>query len=373
MEHRAAPAFGPSSGTATKDDDAIDEQRRALSHVDPTSAGLGGRCRAAGKGACLRFSHGRARCTFCGLDLSFADAADGPAIFVMLIIGFLVVGLALYTEVTWNPPLLAAFHHLDPARAGAVLPALRLIKGLLIALQYANKAEQAASTGGSDGAAGSYRAGAGSHGRLSRLGRLALAILLSLGTWQVERLAWKEGLVATIADRMALRRSSRRGRSPLRQEWRRRLRARHRDRPLRTTPTSATYSPRGRGSRAGSSIRRSSLPISACFSSTAASCPTTARDGRDPCRGQVDGNVEIAGLARNPLRKSRPRCCRTTIGEEHLLLEGPRRDGRRRPDMTTRPRVVPFFVDANAAPVPGVLPQGGVTWWICRTTTCNTR
>lgn len=34
-------------------------------------------------------------------------------------------------------------------------------------------------------------------------GLLALVVLLALGTWQVQRLAWKEGLLATIAERMA--------------------------------------------------------------------------------------------------------------------------------------------------------------------------
>ena len=33
---------------------------------------------------------------------------------------------------------------------------------------------------------------------------VALAILLSLGTWQVERLAWKERLLADMADRFHL-------------------------------------------------------------------------------------------------------------------------------------------------------------------------
>ncbi len=32
---------------------------------------------------------------------------------------------------------------------------------------------------------------------------IALAILVSLGTWQVERLHWKEGLIADIAQRRA--------------------------------------------------------------------------------------------------------------------------------------------------------------------------
>jgi surfeit locus 1 family protein len=36
------------------------------------------------------------------------------------------------------------------------------------------------------------------------LGLLGMAVLIGLGTWQVERLHWKEGLLATIQQRMAL-------------------------------------------------------------------------------------------------------------------------------------------------------------------------
>ncbi len=43
------------------------------------------------------------RCNACGLDYSFADSGDGPAAFVILIIGFIVVGLALWMEVNVGP------------------------------------------------------------------------------------------------------------------------------------------------------------------------------------------------------------------------------------------------------------------------------
>jgi surfeit locus 1 family protein len=40
--------------------------------------------------------------------------------------------------------------------------------------------------------------------RASVLAGLACLVLLGLGTWQVQRLHWKEGLIATIRERMAL-------------------------------------------------------------------------------------------------------------------------------------------------------------------------
>ena len=81
-------------------------------------------------------------CGVCGLDNSFADAGDGPAVFVILIIGFVVVGLALWTEVNYGPPLWVHFLLWIPLTLALCLVALRLIKGVLIALQYRNRAAE---------------------------------------------------------------------------------------------------------------------------------------------------------------------------------------------------------------------------------------
>ncbi|MCC5778270.1 DUF983 domain-containing protein [Nitratireductor sp. B36] len=111
--------------------------------VDPVSAGLGGRCPRCGEGRLFAgfLSVGRG-CHNCRLDYSFADAGDGPAVFVILIIGFLVVGLALWMEVSLGPALWVHFLLWIPLALVLCLTALRLMKGLLIALQYRNKAEQ---------------------------------------------------------------------------------------------------------------------------------------------------------------------------------------------------------------------------------------
>ena len=71
-----------------------------------------------------------------------ADAGDGPAVFVILIIGFIVVGLALWMEVNVNPPLWLHFALWIPLTLVLSLGALRLAKGVLITLQYANKAAE---------------------------------------------------------------------------------------------------------------------------------------------------------------------------------------------------------------------------------------
>ena len=111
--------------------------------VEPIAAGLKGRCPRCGQGRLFAgFLAVGKECEVCGLDYSFADAADGPAIFVMLIIGFIVVGLALWMEVSINPPLWVHFLLWIPLTLVLCLPALRLIKGVLITLQYANKAQE---------------------------------------------------------------------------------------------------------------------------------------------------------------------------------------------------------------------------------------
>lgn len=111
--------------------------------VEPINAGLKARCPRCGEG---RLFSGvlsvRPKCGVCGLDYSFADAGDGPAVFVILIIGFIVVGLALWLETSFGPPLWVHFLLWVPLIFVLALTALRLIKGVLITLQYANKAAE---------------------------------------------------------------------------------------------------------------------------------------------------------------------------------------------------------------------------------------
>jgi uncharacterized protein (DUF983 family) len=111
--------------------------------VEPIAAGLKGCCPRCGKGKLFSGLLAIApSCDHCGLDYSFADAGDGPAVFVILIIGFVVVGIALWTEVNVNPPLWVHFMLWIPLTVVLSLGALRLAKGVLVTLQYANKAAE---------------------------------------------------------------------------------------------------------------------------------------------------------------------------------------------------------------------------------------
>jgi uncharacterized protein (DUF983 family) len=111
--------------------------------LDPVRAGLTCTCPRCGQGKLFDgLVKVRPECRNCGLDYSFADAGDGPAVFVILIIGFVVVGLALWTEVNYNPPIWLHFLLWIPLTIGLSLWLLRILKALLIALQYRNNARQ---------------------------------------------------------------------------------------------------------------------------------------------------------------------------------------------------------------------------------------
>jgi uncharacterized protein (DUF983 family) len=115
----------------------------ARGSVSPYVAGLTARCPRCGQGKLFAgFLTVRPRCSECGLDYSFADAGDGPAIFVMLIAGFIVVGTALVVEIKYAPPLWVHALLWVPLILLVTLGPLRLIKSLLIALQYHHDAAE---------------------------------------------------------------------------------------------------------------------------------------------------------------------------------------------------------------------------------------
>jgi uncharacterized protein (DUF983 family) len=111
--------------------------------VSPVSAAVRGRCPRCGQGLLFRqVLNLRERCSGCGLDYKFIDTGDGPAVFVIFILGFLMMGSALWVEFAYEPPVwvhVAAWGLLTPLVA---LGLLRLIKGWLIGQQFKHKAEQ---------------------------------------------------------------------------------------------------------------------------------------------------------------------------------------------------------------------------------------
>ncbi|TFF17768.1 DUF983 domain-containing protein [Jiella endophytica] len=111
--------------------------------ADSVKAATRGRCPRCGEGKLFAgFLSLKERCSNCDLGYDFADAGDGPAVFVILIIGFVVCGLALWLEVAASPPLWVHFLLWIPLTLILCLPLLRILKGTMIGLQYRNRAAE---------------------------------------------------------------------------------------------------------------------------------------------------------------------------------------------------------------------------------------
>ncbi|MEE8500349.1 MAG: DUF983 domain-containing protein [Kiloniellales bacterium] len=109
----------------------------------PLRAGLACKCPRCGQGPLYDgFLSVAERCAVCGLDLQKADSGDGPAVFIIFILGFLVVPLALIFEAKVAPPMWLHMAIWPPLILGGALGLLRPMKGLIIALQFRNKASE---------------------------------------------------------------------------------------------------------------------------------------------------------------------------------------------------------------------------------------
>jgi uncharacterized protein (DUF983 family) len=110
---------------------------------NPFLAGLAGRCPNCGEGHLYEgFLKVAPLCEACGFDLAKADSGDGPAVFVILIAGFVVAFGALITEVVLHPPVWVHLVVWLPGTLILCLVLLRPTKGLLLAAQFKNKAAE---------------------------------------------------------------------------------------------------------------------------------------------------------------------------------------------------------------------------------------
>jgi uncharacterized protein (DUF983 family) len=116
--------------------------------VNPVLAGIACRCPNCGEGSLFQgFLSVSPQCEACGFDLRKADSGDGPAVFIILIVGFIVGFAALITEMTVHPPVWVHLALWLPLTLFLCLFLLRPFKGVMIALQFHNKAFEA---GGKD-------------------------------------------------------------------------------------------------------------------------------------------------------------------------------------------------------------------------------
>ena len=83
------------------------------------------------------------RCRACGLDLQRFNVGDGPAAFLILIVGGLVAGLAIWLQLAVEPAFWVHALLWIPLTTVLVLVGLRLSKAALLAAEFRNKAGEA--------------------------------------------------------------------------------------------------------------------------------------------------------------------------------------------------------------------------------------
>lgn len=103
------------------------------------------------KGCCPRCGKGRLftrlvifapRCTNCGLDLSAFNVGDGAASFLILIVGAIVTGFAMWLELTRSPPWYVHALLWLPLTLILSIGLMRIAKGVLLAMEYRHDARQ---------------------------------------------------------------------------------------------------------------------------------------------------------------------------------------------------------------------------------------
>lgn len=82
------------------------------------------------------------RCPRCGLDYSAFNVGDGPAAFLTLIVGAIVVILSVWLELSAEPPVWLHLLIWPPVTIALVVVSLRWAKGALLALEFRNAARE---------------------------------------------------------------------------------------------------------------------------------------------------------------------------------------------------------------------------------------
>lgn len=190
-----------------------------------------------------------------------------------------------------------------------------------------------------------------------------LAVLIGLGTWQMNRRTWKEGLVARIAarvqaDPISLAESLRRWRETGDVEYLR-VRASGRFRHDAERHVFTTDDRLGPGYHVYTPLETSSARL---VFVNRGFVPVRLKDAGARAGAQVSGEVAVTGLARRPspqgwfLPASDPDRNMFYWPDHAVML---RSVGQRGADKL---EPVPFFIDADARPAnPGGFPQGGTT------------
>lgn len=111
--------------------------------VSPITAGLRCRCPRCGEGRLFTgYLTVVDKCERCGLRLADNDSGDGPAVFLIFIVGFLAVALAIWMEVRWEPAIWVHALVSGGFVIGLSLVLLRPAKAYVLALQYRHRRDE---------------------------------------------------------------------------------------------------------------------------------------------------------------------------------------------------------------------------------------
>ena len=116
----------------------IDEPQMARPVFRSMLRGFAFRCPKCGKGQLFNgYLSTAERCGSCNLQLSHHRADDAPPYFTMVIVGHVIVGLVLYAEMVYSPPVWLHMALWLPLTLIMSLALMRPIKGAIIGLQWA--------------------------------------------------------------------------------------------------------------------------------------------------------------------------------------------------------------------------------------------
>lgn len=109
----------------------------------PLASGIGGLCpRCAARTLFQGLVTFAPRCRACGLDFTSFNVGDGPAAFLVLLVGTLITGLAVWLELATEPSFWVHLLIWPALTLVLVVGSLRVAKGMLLTLEYRNAARE---------------------------------------------------------------------------------------------------------------------------------------------------------------------------------------------------------------------------------------
>jgi len=193
------------------------------------------------------------------------------------------------------------------------------------------------------------------------LGLLAIGALIALGTWQVQRLHWKEGLLASIDQRTHS--------APLPLAEVETLYRTSGDVDYIPVTATGVFHHAGERHFLATWQGQSGFYVYTPFEVAGGGLifvnrgfvPYDRKSAATRPEGQVEGEVTISGLARNPLEGKPSWILPNNDPDKNVFYWKDREGMARSAGLRSAERIVPFFIDADATPNPGGLPVGGVT------------